>query len=107
MIEGMVGKLMSEATDEAEQKGFCDTEMGTNQMTRDKKTAAVESLTANIQEMTAKSGQLTEEVAKLTEDIASIDAALAKATEIRGQEKEKNTQTISEAQLAIGAVQKA
>jgi len=81
--------------------------MGTNKMTREKKTAAVESLSANIEEMTAKSGQLTEEVAELSEDIASIDAALAKATEIRTQEKAKNAQTISEAQQAITAVQKA
>jgi len=107
LIEGMIGKLMTEATDEADQKGFCDTEMGTNKMTREKKTATVESLSANIEEMTAKTGQLTEEVAELSEDIASIDAALAKATEIRTQEKAKNAQTISEAQQAISAVQKA
>merc|ERR1719156_256347 len=30
MIQDMVTKLMEEANEEAEHKGFCDTEMGTN-----------------------------------------------------------------------------
>merc|ERR1719420_2825323 len=37
MIQDMVYKLMEEANEEAEHKGFCDTEMGTNKNTRDQK----------------------------------------------------------------------
>ena len=35
---------MEEANEEAEQKGFCDTELSTNEQTRKEKTEAVETL---------------------------------------------------------------
>merc|ERR1719199_1549591 len=38
MIDGMITKLLAEANEEADHKGWCDTEMGTNKNTRDKKT---------------------------------------------------------------------
>merc|ERR1719182_911752 len=37
MIKDMINKLMEEANEEAEHKGWCDTEMNTNQQTRDNK----------------------------------------------------------------------
>merc|ERR1719310_2658528 len=39
LIRDMIQKLMEEANEEATHKAFCDTEMGTNKQTRDKKTA--------------------------------------------------------------------
>merc|ERR1719160_452811 len=53
MIRDMITKLMEEANEEAEHKGFCDTEMGTNKNTRDEKSKKVEKLTALIEELTA------------------------------------------------------
>merc|ERR1719428_1326009 len=41
MIRDMIAKLMEEANEEAEHKGFCDTEMGTNKNTRDEKSEKV------------------------------------------------------------------
>jgi hypothetical protein len=41
MIKDMVIKLTEEATEEAEHKGFCDTELTTNKQTRDAKTTSV------------------------------------------------------------------
>jgi len=107
MIEGMVAKLMTEATDEAEHKGWCDTELSTNEQTREIKSDAVEELTAHIQEMNAKATLLTQEVSRLSEDITALDAAVAKATEIRVAEKQKNADTIADAKVAIAAVEKA
>merc|ERR1719265_1035540 len=46
MIKDLIVKLMEEANEEAEHKGWCDTELSTNEQTRDKKTADVERLTA-------------------------------------------------------------
>merc|ERR1719375_444150 len=37
MIKDMIQKLMQEANEEAEHKGFCDTELSTNKNTRDSK----------------------------------------------------------------------
>jgi hypothetical protein len=36
MIKAMVTKLMNEQNEEAETKGFCDKELKTNKMTRDR-----------------------------------------------------------------------
>merc|ERR1719473_1519001 len=70
----MIEKLFDEATGEAEQKGFCDTELGTNKLTREKKSSAVEMLTASIEEMSAKTTQLSEEVTQLSEEVTAIGA---------------------------------
>merc|ERR1719274_459655 len=90
MIKDMIQKLMQEATEEAEHKGFCDTELTTNKQTRDSKTE--------------ESDELTAESEKLTAD---IHAMMAKATAIREAEKEKNKATIEDAKGAQAATQQA
>merc|ERR1719502_2046939 len=42
MIKDLITKLMQEANDEAEHKGWCDTELSTNEQTRKEKTEQVE-----------------------------------------------------------------
>merc|ERR1719240_406122 len=62
MIKDLIVKLMEEATAEAETKGFCDTEMSTNEHTRKEKTSQVETLTADIdvlKEFYDKAGKAT------------------------------------------------
>merc|ERR1719199_771650 len=51
MIKDLVVKLMEEANDEAEHKGWCDTEMSTNEQTRKEKTEAVDTLHAEIYDL--------------------------------------------------------
>merc|ERR1719502_2344759 len=100
MIKDLIVRLMEEANEEAEHKGWCDTELSTNEQTRKEKTEAVETLHAEIDELQASIAKLTE----LTEAVAAIDAAVAKATKIREEEKAKNTETIkdtAEAQVAV------
>jgi len=98
---------MEEANEEAEHKGWCDTELSTNEQTRKEKTAAVETLHAEIDELSASIAKLTQEITDLTAEIAEIDAAVAEATEIREKEKAENTVTISDAQEAQTAVSQA
>merc|ERR1719265_823164 len=107
MIQEMVYKLMEEANEEAEHKGFCDTEMGTNKNTRDQKSSKVEELTASIEEMTSQAKVLTSEAAALTEDVTAIDMAVSDATSQRNAESAKNKQTIADAVAAKEAVQSA
>jgi len=107
MISDMLLKLEQEANEEAEHKGWCDTEIGSNQQTRDAKTTKVEILTAQIDELTAASQKLTTEIADLNKEIAEIDAAVAEATQIRQTEKKKNAATIADAGSAISAVEQA
>merc|ERR1712025_1311236 len=90
MIRDPIVHLMEEANSEAEHKGWCDTELATNQQTREIKTEAVDHLTAEVEKLTADIAKLGQEIGDLTDAIAEIDAALAKATEQRQAEKEKN-----------------
>merc|ERR1719238_2707649 len=107
MIQDLIVKLMEEAAEEAEHKGWCDTELGSNEQTRKEKTEAVETLHAEIDELEASTAKLTEEIVELTQAVAGLDAAVAKATKIREEEKAKNTETISDATEAQTAVAQA
>merc|ERR1719248_382118 len=107
MIKDMIVKLMEEATEESEHKGWCDTELGTNKQTREDKADAVSTLTAESEELEAKIAKLSSEMAELSDDIAAIDKAVAEATALRMKEKEKNGVTIEEAKVAQDAVAKA
>merc|ERR1719399_2074208 len=90
MIKDLVYKLMEEATEEAEHKGWCDTELVTNKQTRDAKAEDVNTLTQEIEDLTA--------------GIAELDASMAKATADRTASKEKNEATIADAKEAQEAV---
>jgi len=107
MIKDLIVKLMEEANEEAEHKGWCDTELSTNEQTRKEKTEAVETLHAEIDELEASIAKLTEDITDLTKAVAELDAAVASATNIREEEKAKNTVTIKDSQDAQTAVAQA
>merc|ERR1712146_422072 len=86
MIKDLIIKLMEEANEEAEHKGWCDTELSTNEQTRKEKTEAVETLHANIDELEASIAKLTEDIKDLTQAVAELDAAMAKATKLKQEE---------------------
>merc|ERR1719426_661534 len=107
MIKDLIVRLMEEANEEAEHKGWCDTELSTNEQTRKEKTEAVETLHAEIDQLEASIAKLTEDISELTKAVAELDAAMAKATKLRTEEKAKNTETISDSQEAQTAVAQA
>merc|ERR1719321_2479345 len=107
MIKDLIVKLMEEATEETEHKGWCDTEMGSNKQTREDKAESVSTLTAKGEELTAKIAKLTNHIAELSDSVAEIDAAVAEATSLRESEKVKNAKTIEDAKIAQVAVAKA
>jgi len=107
MIKDLIVKLMEEANEEAEHKGWCDTELSTNEQTRKEKTEAVEMLHAEIDQLEASIAKLTEDITDLTKAVAELDAAMAKATKLRQEEKKKNTETIADSQEAQTAVAQA
>merc|ERR1719421_1406978 len=79
MIKDLIVKLLEQANEEAEHKGWCDTELSTNEQTRKEKTEAVETLHAEIDELEASIAKLTEEITDLTKAVAEIDKAEAEA----------------------------
>merc|ERR1719473_1141776 len=107
MIKDLIVKLMEEANEEAEHKGWCDTELSTNEQTRKEKTTAVETLHSEIDELEASIAKLTEQITELTAAVAALDEAVAKATAIREEEKAKNAETVKDATEAQTAVAQA
>jgi len=107
MISDLILKLMEEANSEAEHKGWCDTELGTNEKTRTEKTEAVETLHAEIDQLEASIAKHTREVSELSKEVSDLDKAVAEATKLRESEATKNKQTIQDAQEAGAAVETA
>merc|ERR1719310_998424 len=70
----MILQLMDQANEEASQRGWCITELGTNKQTRDEKTDGVTKLTSQKDKLTA-------DIAKLGEEIADLQKAIADANE--------------------------
>merc|ERR1712144_184747 len=107
MIKDLITRLLEEANEEAEHKGWCDTELSTNEQTRKEKTEAVETLHAEIDQLEASIAKLTEDISELTKQVAELDAAMAENTKLRQEEKAKNTETISDSEEAQTAVAQA
>jgi hypothetical protein len=107
MIRDMIGKLTSEAADESEHKGWCDSEVGANKIQRDAKTEDVNSLTAKKEQLTADIAKLGQELADLATELAELDKAVASASDMRAKENTKNTATIADAKAAQEAVKSA
>jgi septal ring factor EnvC (AmiA/AmiB activator) len=100
MIKDLVVRLMEEANEEAEHKGWCDKELTSNQQTREEKTTEVETLRAEIDEHEASIAKLTEDIGNLSEEVSQITAAMAEATKLREEEKADNRQTMADAKAA-------
>merc|ERR1719410_1540866 len=107
MIKDLIVRLMEEANEEAEHKGWCDTELSTNEQTRKEKTEAVETLHAEIDQLEASISKLTEDIGELTKAVAELDAKMAEATKLRQEEKATNELTIKDAGEAQTAVAQA
>jgi len=107
MIKDLIVRLMEEANEEAEHKGWCDTELSTNEQTRKEKTEAVETLHAEIDQLEASIAKLTEDIGDLTAAVAKLQEDMAEATKLRQEEKAKNTETIKDAGEAQTAVAQA
>merc|ERR1719261_1890162 len=107
LIKDLIVRLMEEASEEADHKAWCDTELTTNKQTRDTKTADVEALTSQRDELTADIGKLGQEIQELASAIAALDASVAEATTQRQTESASNKQTVLDAQEAQTAVAQA
>jgi len=107
MIKDLIVRLMEEANEEAEHKGWCDTELSTNEQTRKEKTSAVETLHAELDELAASIAKLGQDIADLTKAVAELDAAMAEQTKFRQEEKATNAETVKDSQEAQTAVAQA
>jgi hypothetical protein len=107
MIRDLITRLEEQAGEEAQHKGWCDTELAENEKVRKTRTAAVDNLKNEIDELTASIAKGAAEITKLTTEVADLDGNVAKETEMRQKEKAENEATIKDAKDAQTAVARA
>eukprot|EP00933_Yihiella_yeosuensis_P028426 TRINITY_DN2223_c0_g5_i1.p1 TRINITY_DN2223_c0_g5~~TRINITY_DN2223_c0_g5_i1.p1 ORF type:complete len:711 (+),score=246.35 TRINITY_DN2223_c0_g5_i1:51-2183(+) len=107
MLQDLVTKLQEEALADENKKQYCDTEIAANTQTRTQHTQLVDELTVDQDKLSASVQQMASDIENTQQELADLAAAVANATEIRSQEKAKNTETIADAKAAQDAVAKA
>merc|ERR1719265_1427641 len=128
LIQELIERLLQEAADEANHKGWCDKETSAAKQTRDYKADEIESLNSALATAEAKRDKLQEEIDQLAlelegnclkeEDESNSTAVeeecekglyvtLADATKAREEEKAENEATIKEAEEGEVDVKKA
>jgi DNA repair exonuclease SbcCD ATPase subunit len=107
LIQELIERLLQEAADEANHKGWCDKEFGKAKQSRAMKAEAVKTLNENLAKSEALRDKLTEEIAVLTKEIDELQSALDKTTKERNDESAENAATVSEAQEGQAAVEQA
>jgi len=107
LIQKLIERLLTEATNEATQKGWCDTELGKAKKDRDFRYADTKSLNAAVAELRARKAKLEATETQLTEEIATLNGDLNTATENRMEEKTTNKQTLADAKEGTAAVEQA
>merc|ERR1719424_2021474 len=80
MIKDLVAKLKADASAEADQKAWCDSEMEKSTSKRDENIGAMEGDLASKDSAESKIARLTEEIATLNQEVADLTKALNEAT---------------------------
>lgn len=104
MIKDLITRLMEQATEESQHKGWCDTELAENEVVRSTRSASTERYHAEIDQKTSAIATLASEVTVLSGEVATLDQNVATQTEARQKEKATNEATIKDAQEAQVAV---
>jgi len=107
MIRQLLIRLMEEANQEADHKGWCDSELATNEKTRKDKTDAIEASQAEIESLKASMAKLGEEIAVLTDELSTLEVTTGKATAFRSSEKASNSAAVADAEAAQNALSQA
>merc|ERR1719443_720690 len=107
LIQELIERLLQEAADEANHKGWCDKETGKANQARDTKAAAVKDLNSQMAENEGKRDKLTEEITILTTELGELNDSLSKISKERSDESAENSATVSEAEEGKEAVEQA
>lgn len=107
LIQELVERLLQEAADEANHKGWCDKEIGKAKQGRDMKAADIKALNQQMAGDEAKRDKLIEEIDLLTTEITELTDSLATITKARTDESAENEATVTEAKEGKEAIEEA
>jgi hypothetical protein len=104
LIQELIERLLTEAANEANQKGFCDKATADATQKRTYAADEIEGLNAKMAKLEALSAKLAEEVATLNKEIGELNSAQSKASQERKDESAENANTVTEAKAGLAAV---
>merc|ERR1719454_970536 len=104
LIQELIERLLTEAANEANQKGWCDKAMADAKQKRTYAADEIEDLNAKLAKLEALSDKLGEEIDVLDEEIKKLEESRAEAEKNRKEEHDENMNTISEAKAGLEAV---
>merc|ERR1719217_1367420 len=107
LIEDMITKLTKEAAEEADQKSFCDEEIGESKKKQADLSGKLDKTAARIAKADAGVAKLTEEIKLLETEIAEIDAGQQEATKMRGEAHAEYVKASTDFKDSAAAVAKA
>jgi hypothetical protein len=104
LIQELIERLLTEAANESDQKGWCDKAIADAKQKRTYAAEEIEDLNAKMAKLEALSDKLAEELAELQKEIADLKASQAAAEKARSEEKAENEHTVMEAKAGLSAV---
>jgi chromosome segregation ATPase len=104
LIQELIERLLAEAAEEANHKGWCDKEMSSATIQRDEKAEEIKELNTKLEVSEARRAKLRELVATLEKELEKLEKSMSEADDLRAKEKEENEATIEEAKEARDAV---
>jgi len=107
MIKDLIVRLQEEAGDEAQHKGWCDTELASNEQVRTTRTVDVERLTSEMDGLNADIAQLGDQITNLHQELAKTEKQIGTQTKLRQEQKAENEQTLKDAVEAQAAIEQA
>merc|ERR1719277_1585658 len=107
LIEELVKRLLDEAANEANQKGFCDKATSDAEQKRDNAAEKVAELNTELAEAEANLKKTVQKLTELDDKLATLEFELGKAERMREEEKTENEATLDEAKVGKDAVEMA
>jgi hypothetical protein len=107
LIQELIERLLTEATNEAGHKGWCDKSLADARQKRDNAAEQVEGLNGNMAELEATRDTLQVDLKELEKNIDELIAKRTDAEQLRAIEKTENAATVTEAKEGLAAVSEA
>jgi len=107
LIQELIERLLTEAANEANQKGWCDKATKDAEQKRDYSAEEIATLNSEMAELEALIDKLTIELAELKKAIDELTEARERAEKERTEEKAENEATVVEAQAGLSAIEQA
>jgi hypothetical protein len=104
LVQELIERLLKEAGEEANHKGWCDKELALASQERNSMADSVKELNGKLSRSEARIEKVSAELEVLNDELDKLGETLSKADEVRRTEKDENAHTIEEAQKGADTV---